>query len=667
LRFDDLRFFVVLHLIKYPGKSDIICKKPPMIATHRHRQATMTANAKKSTISLIVVLATACLLPWLFGGTHATVKVATSIILLVVLAVTFLFRNAECRATQSNAIWLLLLAFAMLTLVQLLPLPTQILHLLSPVGKSTSVYFLPAATRDFWRPITLDVGLTLEELAFVALLTGFALCLVLLLKRGESTRIAFAMLSINGAATAFFGIAQKLASARSLYQVVPLDGGHFAAYLNRNAAAGYLNICLGASIAWFAMTLSNNDEIPAQKKPSMRYRAASWPRLYEFLEAIRGESIVALVCMAFCAAGVVATASRGGMLSAAAALVCVAICLLIQRRFQLAGWLLAGGLGLTLVIVLALGLHGEIQRRVQQKAAGDRPEGRLVHWSYMLNAIPDYWRLGAGVGTYRYVHRLYDTQSSSKWYYHAENQYLETLINAGVPGEVLLLLAVAITLWQLKRCLVKPTNAYVQAIGYGGLFVFISQLVHANFDFGLYLPANAFAFGIVLVGVSNAARSLNRDADSRPLSARIDDFFGKNRLVSIGGMLATLVLLAFAVQEQGRLAAVEIARADSQIAETPFSESATEPASDLQDTENSALPWLAREQPLSEDALNRAIRRLENTVFFRPYEGRLLLELAHLRLQLFRLRWYERAKVERLTRCEHPRADGDSGAFPLSL
>ncbi|MBX3438963.1 MAG: hypothetical protein KF861_15840, partial [Planctomycetaceae bacterium] len=57
-------------------------------------------------------------------------------------------------------------------------------------------------------------------------------------------------LAINGAALAFFGIVQKLTWNGLLFWSVPLrqGGTPFASFVNRNNAAGYLNLCLAAAL-----------------------------------------------------------------------------------------------------------------------------------------------------------------------------------------------------------------------------------------------------------------------------------------------------------------------------------------------------------------------------------------------------------------------------------
>jgi tetratricopeptide (TPR) repeat protein len=141
-------------------------------------------------------------------------------------------------------------------------------------------------------------------------------------------------------------------------------------------------------------------------------------------------------------------------------------------------------------------------------------EQRLPHWWTALDAAGDFWPLGSGLGTYRYVYRLYEQNPDQPWFYHAENQYLEALLEAGPIGLVLLLAAVVLTgaaCWRLVQQ--EPASAHY-AVGIAGLFALASQAIASFFDFGLYIPANMLLFALVCGVVAGCAANLNTgDAD----------------------------------------------------------------------------------------------------------------------------------------------------------
>ena len=60
------------------------------------------------------------------------------------------------------------------------------------------------------------------------------------------------VLAVNGSVLGFFGIVQKVTWNGMLFWSVPLRLGEtpFASFVNRNNAAGYLNLCLAAGLGW---------------------------------------------------------------------------------------------------------------------------------------------------------------------------------------------------------------------------------------------------------------------------------------------------------------------------------------------------------------------------------------------------------------------------------
>ena len=112
---------------------------------------------------------------------------------------------------------------------------------ISPPASRLSLY--PARTRDQLSIYALGVA------AFVA-------AAVLFRTRAAQTWLA-AVVALNGAAVAFFGLVQYLTWNGMLFWTVPLrfGGGPFGPFVNRNHAGCYLNLCLGGAVAWLISVL----------------------------------------------------------------------------------------------------------------------------------------------------------------------------------------------------------------------------------------------------------------------------------------------------------------------------------------------------------------------------------------------------------------------------
>ncbi len=77
-------------------------------------------------------------------------------------------------------------------------------------------------------------------------------------------------------------------------------------------------------------------------------------------------------------------------------------------------------------------------------------EERQVMWSNTARAIPDFMPLGSGVSSYGRVYHQYEDPSAVTRTYtpHAHNEYLEIVLETGVPGALLL---TAFLLWWASR------------------------------------------------------------------------------------------------------------------------------------------------------------------------------------------------------------------------
>ena len=128
-----------------------------------------------------------------------------------------------------------------------------------------------------------------------------------------------------------------------------------------------------------------------------------------------------------------------------------------------------------------------------------------MNWADGWRAAEDLLPAGSGLGTYRYIYRAYQQQPYDVWYYHAENQYLQALVEAGLPGLGLLLAVLGLVALACWRLLQHAPDAATYALGVAGTFALSSQAIHAVFDFGLYLPANMLLLALICGAVCGRA------------------------------------------------------------------------------------------------------------------------------------------------------------------
>ncbi len=195
--------------------------------------------------------------PWLFGATEARTQFWLFAVILAVLACVVI-RVLQRRGTAFVP-WAAVPLICVLALgsFQLLPLPPGVGAWLSPGAEQFRLVLLPndAAADEVpaagevsstWQPISLFPASTRRDLALLVLATVVFMVSAAFFSHGRYHVWLYGVFAVNGAALAFFGIAQQLSWNGKIYWTFALSGGGapFSSYVNRNNAAGFLNLCL---------------------------------------------------------------------------------------------------------------------------------------------------------------------------------------------------------------------------------------------------------------------------------------------------------------------------------------------------------------------------------------------------------------------------------------
>lgn len=313
----------------------------------------------------------------------------------------------------------------------------------------------------------------------------------------------FTMVLGLGMAVSFFGTSQRLAwNGRVYWFYELLQGGlPFGPFVNRNNAGGFLLICLGAVFYFLARAAIVNqrerafaDFIPNRRK--------SWllnfkERFLRGFASVETTSMYVLIASIVIVLGVVASLSRGAIVGL---FISVALGLLLIVRVRPMGLFFAGVIfALATVVAIWSEQLDAIQGRVDslvdiQEAA----EPRFAHWRTVWPYVCDNWVWGSGLGTYRLAYPEYHTETVfTRWFQHAENQYLEALAEGGIIGLTCYLAIFVVGFgWCLK--LLRQKSSTSVATGVAGGVVLTGQMLTSFFDFGLFQPANQILFASVL-------------------------------------------------------------------------------------------------------------------------------------------------------------------------
>ncbi len=481
---------------------------------------------------LILVLVVS---PWLFGGVHGEAQAWFSAAVLAALVCQLVGRFSAGSARRALPVAILpLIAGLGLGAFQLLPLDSRAAALLSPTGvelrsdleardtaagSSLEEHFgIEPVTSQ---PISLYPASTRHDLSLLILAAAVFYLGATLFQTPQAQLRLCAILAINGASVAFFGIVQHLTWNGKLYWRVPLTyhGQVFGPFVNRNNAAGYLNLCLAAAMGLTIWLLAGRGKTPhspdggiAPRRGPLLERVRQ--SVVDFFARLNARQILAFSLAACIIAGILCSLSRGAWIATLGAAAITWLVMLAARRRVLG----LGVLGLVVIAGMALAVWVGMSQSVRSRFGIllDAKYGPLRHWEDAAQTVPNFWRFGSGLGTYGHVYGLYEHHVRELWFQHAENEYLEALVEAGVLGLGLVLTSIALVSWAVWYVIRNETDGRALAFGIAAVFAVSSQVLQAFFDFGFHIPANALTLALLGGAISGAAaeRSAGRPSPS---------------------------------------------------------------------------------------------------------------------------------------------------------
>lgn len=414
----------------------------------------------------------------------------------------------------------LIAAVLLLPLLQLVPLPPSIWTGLS--GREMPAELDATLGLSQWRPLTLDVEGTVRS--FVTLLPAVVVFAgALFLPRTERVQLLWVVLAF-AIISAILGIAQ-LASGGWF---TPYPSGHrgypLGLFVNRNHNAALLLVALPVTAALGVSRLADG-----------RSRT---PWIVAALSAMIIFTIV-----------IVGTTSRMGLILLPLALA-ASLALLFHRQAA------ARLVWASLIIVGALAslflATGRLDRTLSRFSGFD--DARFDYWTDIQWALGYYGFAGTGFGTFMPVYKSAESLEAvvPQVTNHAHNDYLEILLEGGLPAVLLFLLFLIVIAIALARSFSggsrgKSPARPGQSAATGAAALGIAILLAASIvDYPLRMPALSAVFAVfcaLLLPSKTRAVSTTTDlavATSRSSRTWIIRWFG----LAVLGALVVLVLQA---------------------------------------------------------------------------------------------------------------------------
>jgi O-antigen ligase len=417
--------------------------------------------------------------PLLFGGIKPESQAALGLLLGVSLLLTGRegiadggLRIADCGRNAAAGFGLprwLKVALVFVFMAMLVPLPMAVVKVLSPERARLALEFPIGGVAPEWLTLSVSPARTIQRFWELALaLAAFALSRRAAALPGANRRMAIT-LAFGLLLVAASDLWSRHSGRENVLGLWSISWGKGAGtFANRNHFANWIFMASFFGAGWSLRAVYRREHL-------------RWVVLV-------AAAVVFGLTMAFL------SASRGGTF--AFVMGGAVLLFLLRKRFRNRGFALATSFAIVALIAAALISAEPLVRRLQHEGTSLNYKGGI--WRQTLGLAAKFPATGIGAGSFVRAFDHYKAGDGDRTFWHAENDGVELVLEFGVLGSVVLLLALFKTI-SLKH------DSPVTAAALAALTVFVC---HSLVEFVSYMPANlilaAALFGFVSKGSDEA-------------------------------------------------------------------------------------------------------------------------------------------------------------------
>lgn len=317
-------------------------------------------------------------------------------------------------------------------------------------------------------------------------------------RRGEGAELIVRAVAAIGAVYAIYGLFEFVSPQPSILWFVKdtYVTDVTSTFVNRNSYATFAGIAMIANLVLVAKVLIKNMDV--RSRTSL---------VLSMIDNLLGRAKWWMLGLVLASASLLMSHSRAGLAATLSAVLVLTLLILMAPsarapwRFWFGGFVAVG-----CVAILALTGASTFDRLDSMSTdAGMRPKINEA----LLRAIQDNVLGGTGLGSFPHIFALYQPLSITGFVDLAHNDYLENMLELGVPAALLLF---AIVLYLAARCVsgvFRRRRDVIYPCAGAASTVLIG--LHSAFDFSMQIPAVAISYAVILgVGVAQSVNS--RDA-----------------------------------------------------------------------------------------------------------------------------------------------------------
>jgi O-antigen ligase/tetratricopeptide (TPR) repeat protein len=381
----------------------------------------------------------------------------------------------------------------LLACLQVSPLPPSLVAAISPRTYETLPMWDPDADSGpsigVWSTLSFTPAQSRDG---IILFTAFVILFVTTAQRVrcvEDVNRLIRWIAISTAGLAVFALVHYFAGNGKYFwfyehPYARPDTNLAGSFVCRNHFAQFIALGIGPLVWWLQDAIREGQKQRTAKPSGFGSMSAS----ADFHVALRA---IALGVTAF--AGLLSLSRGGAAAMAVAASVSVWI---LYRRSLIRGKTLLAVLGTGLFLSACLAIYGyeSVANRLEdfwsiEKL--DRTQGRRSIWKADLAAVRDYPFIGTGFASHREVCPMYLDQGERFDGFevtHAESGYIQTFLEAGTPGLLLVLASGALCAYWCITCFRRFTSPRALLCVAAVAPALAASFFHSLFDFVWYIP-----------------------------------------------------------------------------------------------------------------------------------------------------------------------------------
>lgn len=392
-----------------------------------------------------------------------------------------LFKKKYLQANQHKSfpLYVFLLPFIIIPLIQLLPIGSSLLQIISPALFLIKEKAAIPDSLDF--PSFISVNPFSTQSSLKLLITCFLIFIIsaALFKRKAHLKRAIFFLTALSFIISLFGIIQYFSWNGKLYWLRPLKAGApFGPFVNHNHFASFTNMAMLPLLSLLLFQYGNGI-----KKNMVN----------------RGETIILVFSLSLSLFALLLCGSRGGLVSLLLAIILQVFILWREGEYKRKIFLFSLIGSFVCALFILVGSRSVLETISSLYRVSEDPSFhyRLKGWRASLDIVSDYPLLGTGLGTYKDIFPLYRPFDMEKTFHYAHNEYIQLLAETGIIGFFLLLVPFLILLLKnnpIKVNIRDREKRYLQAGIYSAI---VALLIHNTVEFNMRIPSNAYLFSFL--------------------------------------------------------------------------------------------------------------------------------------------------------------------------